>query len=165
MKRPCIKGAHDGFVTSIALLPDPGDVTTTSSTATANGERNGGGGGHARFVISGSEGKPGGGYFSKGDGGIKVWRVSDGKCVHTASHQTGDITAFHVGPRRRRRRCAGSIAAGSIAAAAAGSASSGGYNSAAPAAPAAAMGSSDVREASAGAVPTFQTLTTLNHKP
>lgn len=54
-------------------------------------------------MVSGSEGKSGG-FWLKGDGGIKVWRVSDGQCMHTASHQTGDITAFHI------RRHPGSVA-------------------------------------------------------
>lgn len=51
-------------------------------------------------MVSGSEGKAGG-FWLKGDGGVKVWRVSDGQCVYTASHQTGDITAFQVSRRRR----------------------------------------------------------------
>ena len=67
------QGGHDGVVTSIALL-DPSDP---------------------RHVVSGSEGRSGG-VWAKGDGGIKVWRASDGKCLLTTTKQTGDITAFHV---------------------------------------------------------------------
>ena len=67
-------GGHDGFVTSVALLPSPDEP---------------------RFVVSGSEGRPGGTWV-KGDGGVNVWRVSDGRCVQSVTRQTGDITALHV---------------------------------------------------------------------
>jgi WD40 repeat protein len=136
------KGGHDGFVTSIALLPSAADP---------------------RFVVSGSEvglyklnsvypqlesarfqplnlecdvlvsnftfkfslhryteGKAGG-FYMKGDGGIKVWRARDGQCVHTVSHQEGDITAFQVSRHRTRASDTGGSGAGSSAEAASGS--------------------------------------------
>lgn len=63
-------GGHDGFCVSICLLND-------------------------QFVVSGSEANPGG-FWVKGDGAVKVWRIASGKCVATkcAMDQKGDIVAI-----------------------------------------------------------------------
>ncbi|EEH55484.1 uncharacterized protein MICPUCDRAFT_60210 [Micromonas pusilla CCMP1545] len=68
-------GGHDGFVTSLALVPNARAPT---------------------HVVSGSEGIPGGCYLVKGDGGVNVWRVVDGVRVDAATRQTLDITSCHV---------------------------------------------------------------------
>ena len=46
-------------------------------------------------VVSGCEANPGG-FWVKGDGAVKVWRVSDGRCVQTIGvpGHAGDVVAI-----------------------------------------------------------------------
>jgi hypothetical protein len=93
------RGGHQGFVTSLAIVPPP---RGPESDADANAKR------AARYVVSGSEGSPGG-YWSKGDGAVKVWRVGDGACVCTTpAKQSGDVVAVRPVASRSVLACAAS---------------------------------------------------------
>ena len=64
-------GGHEGFVTALATL---------------------GGGNRCDFLLSGSEGGIKGDMWTPGDGGVKVWRVSDGYCTQSADTMRCDGT-------------------------------------------------------------------------
>jgi len=64
-------GDHEGFVTALATL---------------------GGGNRCDFLLSGSEGGIKGDMWTPGDGGVKVWRVSDGYCTQSADTMRCDGT-------------------------------------------------------------------------
>lgn len=73
-------GGHVGFVASLAIL-DPTNPT---------------------HVVSGGEGNPGG-FWCKGDGSVKVWRASDGKCLQTINPRDGDGDVVSLETRTRTR--------------------------------------------------------------
>jgi WD40 repeat protein len=73
-------GGHVGFVASLAIL-DPNNPT---------------------HVVSGGEGNPGG-FWCKGDGSVKVWRASDGKCLQTINPRDGDGDVVSLETRTRTR--------------------------------------------------------------
>jgi WD40 repeat protein len=91
------RGGHQGFVTSLAVLPPQSAPESDADKSDA-----------ARYVVSGSEGSPGG-YWSKGDGAVKVWRVGDGACVCTTpAKQSGDVVAVRPVASRSVLACAAS---------------------------------------------------------
>ena len=94
------RGGHQGFVTSLAILPPRSAPDESDADADAKGA--------ALYVVSGSEGSPGG-YWSKGDGAVKVWRVGDGACVCTTpAKQSGDVVAVRPVASRSVLACAAS---------------------------------------------------------